>query len=284
MKSPGERVTQEEVLHRLLANPVDPHLKVAVLAAHPDDETIGASVLLARCPDAAVIYLTDGAPKDSKLWCAEFCGSREEYTSLRRNEAERALSFAGLTTQQMHWLGAIDQEAIFSATDLAARLAAILTTTHADVLITHAYEGGHPDHDSASLVARLALEQLIGDGNPVHVEMTSYHARAGQCVTGEFLHTRIQSDVPSEEICVELSAADRVRKRQMFAVYASQRLVLNSFGTDYERFRLAPEYNFSRAPHEGKLWYECMGWPITGERWRALAVECIAHLQETACH
>ena len=283
MRSPVDRAKWEELCQGLLATPTDPYLRVAVLAAHPDDETIGASVLLARCTDAAFIYLTDGAPQNRKLWSPEFRGSREEYAFLRRTEAERALSLAGKRPQQTHWLGAIDQEAIFSATDLAARLAAILTKMHADVLITHPYEGGHPDHDAAALVARLALRQLIAEANPVLVEMTSYHARAGQCVTGEFLGPSIQSDVPSEEVCIELSPTDRARKQQMFAAYASQRLVLNSFETNYERFRLAPEYDFSRPPHGGKLWYECMGWPITGERWRAIAIECIANFQETAC-
>jgi len=69
----------------------------------------------------------------------------------------------------------------------------------------------------------------------------------------------------------------------MFSAYASQKLVLGSFGTERERFRRARDYDFSRPPHEGKLWYECMGWPMTGRQWRALAAQCMAR-QEYACH
>src|SRR5438874_7913226 len=79
MRSPADRAKWEELCQGLLATPTDPYLRVAVLAAHPDDETIGASVLLTRCTDAAFIYLTDGAPQDRKLWSPEFRGSREEY-------------------------------------------------------------------------------------------------------------------------------------------------------------------------------------------------------------
>jgi len=57
----------------------------------------------------------------------------------------------------------------------------------------------------------------------------------------------------------------------MFAEYRSQHQVLESFEINRERFRLAPAYDFQKPPHEGKLWYECLGWDMTGERWRTLA-------------
>ena len=46
---------------------------------------------------------------------------------------------------------------------------------------------------------------------------------------------------------------------------------------------LAPDYDFSEPPHSGKLWYECMGWPMTGVRWRELATAAQASLQEQSC-
>jgi LmbE family N-acetylglucosaminyl deacetylase len=281
MRPLADRERWDELSQRLFGNRVDPDLKVAVLAAHPDDETIGASVLLGRCSAPDVIYLTDGAPRDSKLWSPEFRGSREEYAFLRRAEAERALSLAAVKSEQIHWMGATDQEAIFSASQLAAYLTGILEVTEPDVIVTHPYEGGHPDHDTAALVASLALARLTTDRAPTLIEMTSYHARAGQFITGEFLPSRVDRDV-AKEVRVELSAADQERKRGMFAAYSSQARVLNEFSIERERFRLAPDYDFSRPPHEGKLWYECMGWSITGERWRALAAQCIAGIQEPA--
>jgi hypothetical protein len=81
----------------------------------------------------------------------------------------------------------------------------------------------------------------------------------------------------------DLSNVDRDRKRQMMDAYASQRLVLENFPIDCERLRLAPGYDFSEPPHSGKLWYECMGWPMTGARWRELATLALIDQQEHAC-
>jgi hypothetical protein len=110
------------------------------------------------------------------------------------------------------------------------------------------------------------------------LEMTSYHVRDGRCITGEFLH----SD-PTSELRFELLSADRERKHRMMNAYVSQRLVLENFPIDCERLRLAPDYNFGEPPHSGKLWYECMGWPMTGARWRELATAALAGLQEHSC-
>jgi LmbE family N-acetylglucosaminyl deacetylase len=277
MNSQADQGQWRELLSRLPANLIDHSLRVAVLAAHPDDETIGASSLLARSHNPLVIYLTDGAPCDARLWSPDFNGSREEYAVLRREEARNALSLVGFNKSQIRYLGAVDQEAAREAGELVRQLAELLSEYPPDVLITHPYEGGHPDHDTAALVARVALTSLVDGNAPVLVEMTSYHASGGRCVTGEFL----EAD-GADEMCLQLTTADRDRKRKMLDAYASQHLVLNGFDTTQERWRKAPEYDFAQPPHAGKLWYECMGWPMTGKTWRALAAETIAAIQERA--
>lgn len=261
---------------RLQTPPFGPSLRILVLAAHPDDETIGASVLLSRCPQSLVAFLTDGAPRDTRLWSAGVNGSRDDYAETRKQETIQALAYAGVSRQSVFWLGGVDQEAADEIGDLAERLSKLIVDLRPQIVVTHAYEGGHPDHDAAALVAKLATSSL--ETTPWLVEMTSYHAVNGQCVTGEFL----KSD-PMLEACLELSNADRDRKRQMMNAYSSQRLVLENFPIDRERLRLAPEYNFSEPPHSGKLWYECMGWPMTGAHWRELATAALASLQEQSC-
>jgi len=161
---------------------------------------------------------------------------------------------------------------------LACRLSELLRRVEVDVLVTHPYEGGHPDHDTAALVAHLAIHTLCRESAPLLVEMTSYHANDRQCVSGMFLNPDTD-----QELQLHLSEAERTRKADMFAAYASQRRVLGGFPIDHERFRAAPEYDFTGAPHPGKLWYECMAWPMTGRQWRALAMEKIAGVQELSC-
>lgn len=239
-------------------------VRMAVVAAHPDDETIGASALVARCRNACVIFVTDGAPRDTQFWPPTIAGSREQYAAIRRQEAECALAHAGVPARQITWLGGVDQEAIFTLSELLRRLQSVLDELQPELLLTHPYEGGHPDHDCAALLASLALSRFA---TPVPLlEMTSYHARSGRLVTGEFLGSNAQ-----EEWRLELSAEEMSRKRKMFEEYRSQQAVLKSFALDGEPFRLAPAYDFRKPPHQGKLWYECLGWAMTGERWRALA-------------
>jgi LmbE family N-acetylglucosaminyl deacetylase len=263
------------VSRRLQTTPPD-SLRILILAAHPDDETIGASLVLSRFPRSTVVFLTDGAPRETRFWSAGVNESREVYAETRRHEAIRALECAEIPPQKIFWLGGVDQEAAFEIGSLAERLAKLIAEASPEVVITHAYEGGHPDHDSAAIVARVAISSL--ETPPLLLEMTSYHARDGRCVTGEFLNLD-----PTSELCFELSNADRDRKRRMMDAYASQRLVLENFPIDCERLRLAPEYNFAEPPHPGKLWYECMGWPMTGARWRELATSVMASLQEHSC-
>jgi len=273
----NQRQSRAEFFRRRIEGQDGPRLRIAVLAAHPDDETIGVSALLARFPQSAIVYVSDGAPRDRSLWPPGMACAREEYAEVRRQEAAKALAHAGIGEEQISWLGAADQEAVLEARTLALKVAEFLREHTIDLLITHPYEGGHPDHDSAALIARRAISMLDGTV-PELLEMTSYHVRNGRCVTGEFLNSE-----PSSEIVLQVLDEGRERKRKMMGEYRSQRLVLQNFPITSERLRMAPEYDFSRAPHEGKLWYECMGWPMTGRRWRELALAAFADRPESSC-
>jgi LmbE family N-acetylglucosaminyl deacetylase len=256
-----------------------------VLAAHPDDETIGASAILGRLPDVTVVYLTDGAPRDKRFWSAGGHYSREEYARIRGREAESALEVVGIPPDRIHYLGGSDQESIFESRSLVESLSSLLCERKPDVLITHPYEGGHPDHDSAALVASLAVSTLTDKGliAPELLEMTSYHARDGRCFMGEFLREPAAQPGSSDELIIQLSSEEYARKKCMMDCYESQTSVLRNFPLGPERLRVAREYDFARPPHQGMLWYEAMGWPITGERWRQLAARALAARREIAC-
>ncbi|MCU1298162.1 MAG: hypothetical protein JWO91_2440 [Acidobacteriaceae bacterium] len=256
-----------------------------VLAAHPDDETIGASAALGRLPNAGVVFLTDGAPRDKRLWSAGGDYSREEYARIRRCEAESALELVGIHPERIRFLGGVDQESVFESRGLAESLLGLLCEGEPDVLITHPYEGGHPDHDSAALVASLAVSILTDKGltTPELLEMTSYHARDGKCFMGEFLPESPAQPANSEELIIHLSPEEATRKNRMMDCYQSQTSPLQNFPLGPERLRVTPEYDFTKPPHQGMLWYEVMGWPITGERWRELAAQAITGRRESAC-
>ncbi|HZP16492.1 MAG TPA: PIG-L family deacetylase, partial [Terriglobales bacterium] len=136
-----------EISSRIVSG-TDSTLRFAVLAAHPDDETIGASALLARFPRSLVVYLTDGAPRDRRFWPAQVEGTSAQYAELRRKECAAALAHAGIESRQTFWLGGVDQEAIFDVHRLAEKFAGFLAEHVPHAVVTHSYEGGHPDHDA----------------------------------------------------------------------------------------------------------------------------------------
>src|SRR5581483_7089486 len=196
--------------------------KVLFLAAHPDDETIGASGVLGRLTEPAVIYLTDGAPRDPKLRSPHVTGSRDMYALVRAEEAASALALAGVPTSRISFLNAIDQEAIFDVYRLLEHFVQIAESIAPDFIITHPYEGGHPDHDPAALVAHVAASRLRRSGNtPAVLEFTSYHASAGRRVPGEFLPSK-RNPTESNGIRIVLSAEERARKARMLSCYVSQ--------------------------------------------------------------
>jgi N-acetylglucosamine malate deacetylase 2 len=254
---------------------------VLCVAAHPDDETIGAGAWLARVRDVDVVHVTDGAPRDPRFRARPDL-ERGAYAELRREEALRALEIAGIPASRVRCLGSTDLEAMNAVEPLAAELARLVRARPPATVLTHPYEGGHPDHDTAALLVYAAIELVRRAGGPAVavVEMTSYFSRAGHLVTQRFLtpnHAVPTADSVQPAETWRLPPEARATKRGMLAAFASQRATLEPFTTEVERTRAAPRYRFDRAPHAGPLWYELRGLG-SGEVWRTRAVAALGAL------
>jgi len=234
---------------------------VAIIAAHPDDETIGAGAQLANLREPLIVHVTDGAARG-------LGASREAYAQTRREELIAALRAGGPASVDRRELGVVDQEAWVDLAGIAIRLKELFLERRPEVVLTHPYEGGHPDHDATAFAVRAALQMMKRekDSVPRLMEFTSYHAGKEGMVTGEFLGF---DGYP--ETVVELTAEERRRKQQMLDCFVTQREVLRHFGVSQERFRPAPFYDFTKPPHEGQLLYESFEWGIKGEQWRERA-------------
>jgi N-acetylglucosamine malate deacetylase 2 len=271
-------------------------LKVAptavVVAAHPDDETIGSSALISGLWDVYVVHVTDGAPRDRRFVPPRAPEGPEAYRAARRKEVTRALALAGVRPDRVLELGGVDQEATSNLADLSWAFRSLLQKLRPGVVIAHAYEGGHPDHDATAFIVRAGARLLSTGGGrvPLLVEMTSYHGDdgglawppltegAGSSATCTACHgaadlLRALGNEPEDHrpFCLALGPGDRTRKERMLACFETQADLLARFSIGDERFRVAPDYDFSKPPHEGALFYERLGWPMTGERWRQLA-------------
>ncbi len=257
-----------------------------VVAAHPDDEVIGMGACFPRMADCVLVHVTDGAPKDMADAGAAGFESREAYARARRNELRTALGIAGIEENRCLELGAADQEASLHLTGLAQRLVELILELRPEVILTHPYEGGHPDHDASAFIThaacRLSKEMKTAHPGtaepPGIVEFTSYHAGPGGMAVHEFL-PRAGYDV----VTVRLSPSAVELKRRMISCFTTQRKVLSAFPVAIERFRPAPPYDFTKPPHEGRLFYENFPWGMTGERWTALAGAALVDLGIRGC-
>jgi hypothetical protein len=68
-----------------------------------------------------------------------------------------------------------------------------------------------------------------------------------------------------------LNDGQQQKKREMVSCYPSQLAVLSQFPICQEPIRMAPDYDFTKPPHRGKLYYENFNWGMSGPRWRRLA-------------
>jgi hypothetical protein len=76
-------------------------------------------------------------------------------------------------------------------------------------------------------------------------------------------------------LTVELSDEQRGLKRRMLDSFHTQAEILAPFGVEFERFRIAPAYDFAAPPHSGALYYEQFDWGMTGDRFRSIAREVL---------
>lgn len=242
-------------------------LRVLVVAAHPDDESLGATRLYRRAGEVAVLCLTDGAPRLEE-WRPQGDGAtREEYAARRRRELAAALDAAGVPPERRRQLEIPDQELVDHLPWTVGAIVEQLVRHAADLLVTHPYEGGHPDHDAAALAAARAVAMVRQE--VALAEAPSYHrGPGGELVAGRFLPAA--TDAWQVEWPLDRAAA--AFRRRLLACHRSQRRVLECLPVlGAERLRPAPEYDFSRPPHPGRLHYEALGFPFDGAAWRARA-------------
>ncbi|MEX2110459.1 MAG: PIG-L family deacetylase [Gemmatimonadaceae bacterium] len=236
-----------------------------VVVAHPDDEAIGAGGLLAGIPDAVIAHVTDGSPRDDKYAQSKGFQTRDAYARERRREVVSALAHVGITPERCRGLGYVDGEASQQMVELVFDVADLVDEVRPDIVFTHPYEGGHSDHDATAFAVHLACGILRRDKvpAPLVLELTSYHNFSGQRRVLDFLPF-----IGTESRTIELNESERGVKKRMYEEFASQKVVLERFPIGIERFRAAPRYLFTVAPHEGLLDYERYCTFITGAQWR----------------
>ena len=184
------------------------------------------------------------------------------------------MALLGVEPHRIHRLDLVDQETPLHLKALTEACGRLIDELAPVAVITHAYEGGHPDHDAAALAVHLAcrLREQSGRQAPVILEFAGYHDPdgSGRMATLRFLPAAVPT------VAVRLKAAEQDRKRRALDCYATQAELLRLFRTDREQFRAAPRYRFAASPHPWHPFYERFVAGMDGLRWRQLASRTLA--------
>jgi N-acetylglucosamine malate deacetylase 2 len=255
------------------AEPGDSAPRLLVFAAHPDDDVIGLGGQLPRVARAATIAIvSDGAPDSPSYYRSLGFDRREDYACARRAEANAALRLAGVPAACVHQLGLVDQTLAHQLDVIIERVGALILAVAPDAVMTHPYEGGHPDHDATACAVHTALHELrrMGIQGPALLEFASYHARGDGLAFGEL--------IPHPDAfarCLTLEAAERQRKLALLRCHATQEPVWRAFSLEREHFRVAPRYDFCEPP-AAPFHYDRVDWGTSGKGFLELTRRCLA--------
>jgi LmbE family N-acetylglucosaminyl deacetylase len=269
-------MVSEDFLRRL-ADPDDACAlmdEVAVIVAHPDDETVGCGAQLRRLRNVTIVLVTDGAPVDGSDARASGYRSTIAYAAARAIELRDALAMADVATSRIVELGFSDQTAAHHLTSVAREIDSVLTARNIQVVLTHAFEGGHPDHDATAFAVHVvsALRRRRGQELAVF-EMPFYHA--ADTDRGWDTQRFCRDSAPG--LRIPLNAKQQESKRLMLAAHATQSRTLSAFDVDAEYFRRAPTYDFLSLPNSGRVLYARYTWGLTPEQWIVHARAALEH-------
>ena len=228
--------------------------RTVVVAAHPDDETIGLGGQLVSFHDVFLIHVTDGAPRSRPDW--------KNYAQTRRAELLAAAAIAGIPEERCIEIGIEDQDASRHLVELSCELSRLFEQLAPEIIFTHAYEGGHPDHDATAFAVHHATHSAE------LWEFSSYHRSplSAEMESGCFLGS------PGIAVSyLELNEEQRLRKQRMLDCFVSQRETLQWFRVEEECIRRAPEYDFTQPAHIGRLFYDSYDWGVNSAEWLRLA-------------
>ncbi len=236
--------------------------RALVIAPHPDDEAVGAAVLMRRLHEAGIpvtlVFATTGVPESSQVdnSLVEAAGGIEAYRATRAAEGASAVALYGVEeTVRLAWssrsiIGAMD--------DVDYALDDVVTARGASVLLGPAFEGGHPDHDALHCICAGVASRR---GLPFW-QYAGYHWKDGTLRCQEFYP-------PAQSDCwFDLSPREVALKQCAIAQYKSQwGSILQHMRADIEGFRRAANHAHEQ-PSE-QAFYEIWGAGVSSAEVRA---------------
>lgn len=257
-----------------LFGPSDENLtaRCSIVVAHPGDEVVGAGCLISKLNDVSILHITDGAPPEVDL---NGYKDLREYAEARRKECVAALEMAGVPSNRVVDLAVPFHAAAQQLPELTRHIARFLQTNRAEIVLTHPYEGGHPDHDATAFATYAALQLMREKGffAPALFEIAIRPTHDGNGKVADFV-----PDDGKEITTLLLDQEAAELKRRMVDCLETHRASVIDSAVKSERFRRCTRYDFSEPPRSGKLHYEHFDNSLRRNEWRSLAQHALREL------
>ena len=249
--------------------------RCSVIVAHASDEIFGAGCLISKLMDVTILHVTDGIGVELDQRGQASLQESAHQAERIHEESVAALRLANVPEDKVIDF-ALPQYALSQRlTYLTRKITSFLQQSRANIILTHPYEGGHPDHDAIAFATHAALRILNENGfkPPDVFEMALYPSGKPVAKVPEFL-----SRIDSESTTLLLDERSQKLKERMYACLRSQRDVAMASPSNFERFRRPPLYDFTRPPQDGKLHYGRFDWAISPDEWQALSTQALSQL------
>jgi LmbE family N-acetylglucosaminyl deacetylase len=223
-----------------------PAYHVTLVVAHPDDETIACGATLKRLKGAHVVVVTDGVMRRANESAAHSFPAAGSPEIARWRELIAALALAECPPSAVTGLAVADHMAAEHLVAITRRIAEVFHRSGTAIAITHAYEGGDPDHDATAFAVHQAAALCRCKGQDIAVlEMPFPRKRPD----------RLSPEERADTIVLPLTAKEKALKRRMLACFEGRHDALQRGALEAEHFRVAPAYNFAELPQGGHVSY-----------------------------
>lgn len=216
---------------------------ILFVAAHPDDELVGATFIiknLLQKKNIIIFFLTNGVISKEEMW---FWNKKKykEKKKIRDEEMKKSLKLLGI---KKFFKQDIPTRKLKENIERTFEKINLLVKDHKiDTIFCPAYEGGHQDHDVSNFIC-----SRLRNSTEVY-EYAEYNFSKGRINCNKFVKST------KNEITIKLSEKEKKEKIKFLKIYNSEKGNLNYLHLNEECYRKIYNYDYTKAPHHGKLFY-----------------------------
>ena len=211
---------------------------------HPDDEIVGCCSIIRRYKSEGkkifLFFTTNGVLSKEHIW---FWKKNQIEKMVQIRKKEMKLSVKMLELKNYFFQNIPTRTLKEKINETYDRIRKIIQLKKIDTIFCPAYEGGHQDHDVSNFICS-KLSNLCDI-----YEFSEYNYFNKKINCNSFITKN------KNQKTLTLSYEEKSFKKKCLEIYQSEKKNLNYIEIDSESFRPIINYDYSKPPHAGVLFY-----------------------------